>query len=450
MHPAMHRPHPRLLTRLALGLAVITAACGDGNPGDASEVVATAGDAALTRGDLTSLLTRSPIPPTEGLAFGLTSAWIDHALTIQHLDALDSDRIFEAATVQAHLDSLVQRLIASRRLAARAATQEEVDSIGRRGDIHVYRMYAIGLPPGDSSAQASGAGILLGLRSAALAASTSPAEQMANLSESDRKKIVTTDFPATNQAGIPAGLASQIWDLREGEISMPLRNQDLLQMYYRVPRPAANSALAEWTRLAVQARTDSLMIDSLTTARKFSVPDDIAARMRGAFNEPGTISGTGAIASWDDGETTPDEAMAWIRTMPAPVRAERITASDNELVRLAQAAGRRELLAELVKNVDTAGLEAAIRSVYTAQVNDLRSDAKQVALGATPSERAFAWSTAETLIKVPYRSEPSGLGAALRALTPVDVDAVRVRGALGEAVRVWQAPDATPGVPAVP
>jgi len=450
MHSFMHRPHRCLLTRLVLGLTAFTAACGAGNPGDASEVVATAGDAALTRGDLTSLLTRSPVPPTEGLAFGLTSAWIDHALAIQHLDALDSDRIFEAATVQVRFDSLVQRLIASRRAAARAATQEEVDSIGRRGDIHVYQMYAIPLPPGDSAAQSSGAGILLGLRSAALTATTSPAEQMDNLAEADRKQIVTTDFPATDQAGIPPGLAAQIWNLREGEISMPLRNQGLLQMYYRVPRPAANPALAEWTRLVVQARADSVMIDSLLTARKFSVPDDISERMRGAFNEPGTISGTAPIATWDGGETTPEEALAWIRTMPAPVRAERRTASDQELERLAEAAGRRELLVELVKHVDTTGLDAAIRSVYLSQVSNLRGDAGQVATGATPSERAFSWSTAETLLKVPYRSEPSGLGAALRTLTPVDVDAVRVREALGEAVRVWQAPDATPGLPAIP
>lgn len=450
MHTSMHRPHLHLLTGLVLGLTAFTAACGDGNPGDASEVVATAGDAALTRGDLTSLLTRSPVPPTEGLAFGLTSAWIDHALIVQHLDALASDRIFEAATVQVHLDSLVQRLIESRRSAARAATQAEIDSIGRRGDIHVYQMYAIPLPPGDSSAQSNGAGILLGLRSAALAAATSPAVQMANLSETDRKKIVTTDFPATDQAGIPPGLAAQIWNLREGEISMPLRNQDLLQIYYRVPRPAANPALAEWTRLAVQMRADSVMIDSLLTARKFSVPDDISTRMRGAFNEPGAISGTEPIATWDGGETTPEEAMAWIRTMPASVRADRIGASDQELQRLAEAAGRRELLAELVKNVDSAGLGSAIRSVYERQVTDLRNDAAQVAKGATPSEQAFSWSTAETLLKVPYRSEPSGLGAALRALTPVDVDAVRVREALGDAVRVWQAPDAIPRVPSTP
>lgn len=434
---------------LAATVALITA-CGSATTSSESDVVATAGEAVLTRGDLTSLLTRSPIPPTEALAFGLTSAWIDHALVVQHLEALGSDAIFRAATTETRLDTLTQRLISARVAAARAATTAEVDSVARRGDVHVYRMYAIAISPGDTAAQADGAALFGSIRSAALSASTAPDVPLAKVEPAERAKVAVTDLPATDQAGLPPELAARIWGLSEGEVSMPLRNMNLLQMYYRIPRPEATKALAAWTRLALQQKADVVMLDSVLTARKFAVPDDIAERMRGAFNEPGSITGSAPIATWEGGETTPEEAMAWIRTIPAPIRAQRMQASDADLTDLAKSAGRREIIASLVRQVDSTGMGAAIRSVYDTEVAALTADAAQVATGETASERAFNWSTAETLAKVPYRGEPSGLGAALRSLTKVDVDAVRVRAALGEAVRVWQAPGATSGTSGTP
>jgi hypothetical protein len=439
MRPMRLPPFPRIAITAAL-FAGLVVGCGDGSAVTEDSIAATAGEATLTVGQLTALLTRSPVQPTEVLAFGMASAWIDHALAIEHLAELSQDPIASDATAQARQDSVVQRLIAARRDAARQPTRDEVDSIGRRDNVRVFRMYALAVIPGDTASRITATAAFEALRDAALTAHTSPTEQTDALDRTTRDALQITDLPAAERRDLPPALAEQVWPLRAGEMTRPLLTQGMVQLFYRVPRPTADVALGEWTRGALQVKADEALIDSLLAARHFAVPDDVADRIRSAFVDPGLITGDAPIATWDGGETSPDEALAWIRTLPPAVRAARVGASDADLVAMAKAAGRRELIQELWRGTDTTGVGAAVRRVYDSQIALLRSDAQQVAQGSTTAQRAYVWSTAEASLKVPFRTEPSGLGAALRSRTSVDVDAVAVRAALKEAARIWVAP----------
>ena len=433
----MRQPTSHLALTLLLAASV---GCGGTAGVSESTVAASVGSATLTVGQLTTLLTHAPVTPTAPLAFGLTSVWIDHALVLSHLDQLHSEPVATAATAQSRQDSIVARLIAARRVTARQPTAAEIDSVGRRNDVRVFRLYSIAIPPGDSAAQVEAAKTLSQLRDAALAARTSPTEQIDQLADADRTHLTISDLPAAGHGELPPALAARIWDLSGGEISLPLLTQGMVQIFYRVPRPAADPALATWLRGALQQRADEAMIDSLLTARHFAIPADVAARLRLAFVDPGMITGDAPIATWDGGATTPAEALEWIRTIPPAARAAQVGSSDSALVDVARAAGRRELIRELWAGMDTSGVAAAARATYDSQVALLIADADQVATGTGIGERAYAWSTAEALAQVPYRSEPSGLGAALRARDSVSVNAVAVRAAVTEAARLWQAP----------
>lgn len=401
--------------------------------------VAIAGTDSLSATALVAMLLQSPQLPSEDLARGAITIWVDNALAIaaaQNGPPLDDDATLERIARPDVVAGVIEAYAATR-TGSVVPTEAQVDSLVRTNSVRAFRRLArTGIAPSDTTGLIAAGRQLMELRQRITTEGSTDAAIRALGASSANIEVSIT--PAYAHGEIPSAVAEAIWRLQPGEVSMPLAGLGGAQIFERLPAEAVREQLTAWLGPQLQREEDRRYIDSTMAARQLRIPDDAIARLRRAASEPQQLEGDAPLATWQDGELTAARANEWLATMAAPERAQLALESDSALTSVLRLMGRREILFGIAT---AAGIDAS--PIRTRLFEDYRTRIDSLLTAARAAASAEAWLGEVLGGRTRFVRFPGALPALLRQRFPVSWDPARMEVALQEAKRTWQAPTPT-------
>ncbi|HRP08616.1 MAG TPA: hypothetical protein PLL69_09015 [Gemmatimonadales bacterium] len=296
--------------RVAL-VSLVLVACGPGDEtGLPHGVTAVAGGDTLMETDLEELLSRSPDLPDLDDARSIVSTWINLALlksAMANDPDLSSYRDRATETVVGEL-AVIQFAEAAGR-NSRAATDAEIDSVIRMNAVRTFDSYSIPVAsPSDTASIASAVETVESLRRSA-ATLDSPSQAYDQLPAGVRQRFDLVRLGAVSRGELPPALAEELWKLKVGDISPVMAGPGGVQFFVRRSSSDFRPLVADWLRPRIRAANDAVTVDSIINASGLKASADGVARLRAGMHEPGTISGSGPLATWNGGELTPEIAL---------------------------------------------------------------------------------------------------------------------------------------------
>ena len=409
--------------------------------------VAQVGDVTLDGATLERLLMQSPREPTSLTASMMVSSFIDAALMRQLIttsrDLTDSTLVASAIRPDA-IRGVIVEFFRSRAAEMPPVTDEQADSLGRLGSVRVFQHILVRLP---SDPAGDSAGVMAAVQHArrvsAIADTTTNFSALAREFSDDTATASRGGWlPAVTQRELPQGpFAEGAWGLDAGAVSRIAPSQAGGHIIRRGTQAESREALKAWLAPRLAARSDSLWVDSLMSARQVSIAEDHIDRVRELAVEPLTGGGDAPYATWEGGEVDASETRMWVSMLPAIERAMLQIAPDSAITLFISELAERDIVATIAlgEGAPTPPRAWDALAPQFSQVMQAIVDSYREPLGGADGN-ASVRSFLERAVsgELPYRPLPGALGAALRSEQTITLDQDAIDAIILHVIPEWR------------
>jgi hypothetical protein len=415
-------------TGLGGGLLVLLAAlsgCGGEIYGGSEDIAAEAGEARLSPDQLATWMKRSPSgTPDQGVAGFVALAWVDYSLLAQ---AAAKTSLTDSATAAAALAPDLM-LVPMRRwhdtLVSRRprVADDRPDSLYADNDLRVFQHIFLRI----SDPQDVRANTVVRERAESLMVQArAPGADFAALARQhseDATGALGGWLPPSRRSAFPPEFVRGSWRIQPGTIQGVISRGG----FHVVRRPELEEVrdrLRQYAESLSTRRADSAYVDSLTSAKAFTLGTNVPARLRAFFDQPSRrTEDREPLARWDGGELLLEQAATWIDLLPPRAYMDLRGTSDVLLERFTRELAQQFIVhGEAVRNGigvtpgEWSVLYAAYRRGLARSLRLLGADTATGQITGDREARVTELLNQLTADSTRWQSLPSALGAVLRA-----------------------------------
>ncbi len=386
-----------------------------------------------------------PARPDASVTDVLIGAWLDELFLSNALIAgtkLDDSATVDAAIAPDAARIAVTRFVVDRAGIAQEATEAEVDSVIRGGQVRVFQQLMLTVPPrADTAALRSIDNHIRALNQAAH-------KPGANFTAMVR--VACWDAPTkANDGFVPAAvvldllpeLRGQLWALRPGEISGVVAFEAGRALVRRATDAESRAAIKIWIHNSVARGADAAFRDSVLNVRQIHIDPDAIDRVRASLREPVPPPDGTSLAWWNGGTLSAETAWMWMTALPSATRMALYAASDSAVGVYVDEMARRQIFLALIspRGPITPEIRQRLGGQYRTDLDSARTALQRVSGGTgTAEQRATAAVDSVVTGKVKLHALPGRLGGILRSKSPVTVNLEALDALIQGAAFEWR------------
>ena len=228
-------------------------------------------------------------------------------------------------------------------------------------------------------------------------------------------------LPVTRPGMLRPQFERAAWQIEPGAVAVvPTR-----EGFHVVRRPRlvdVHDRLRQYAESLATGRSDSLYLDSLTTAKRLTVTEQAVPTLRAWFEDPAASrTMTDPLVTWDGGRLGLAQLAPWVDLLPPRAYFDLRGASNLTLQQFVRQLGQQQLLLEEAMAAGAGAPPASRAALDSSYLRSLRESLSLLGIsdsgvlpGGVGSARVVMLLDSLVADKVRWRPLPSGLGAVLR------------------------------------